>query len=172
MPCRVWSLTIVSERFLLFIYFFMYVQSLYFYFFSILFFSFIFISWRLITLQYCSGFCHTLIWISHGFTCVPHPDPPSRLPPQRIPLGLPSAPALSTCLMQERFILNLIFGLWHMMLTTRVYKTYGHSKNNNKADVHINSFQIRKRDIRTVCSCASTFTSLQKRKPLFHSLQS
>ena len=23
-------------------------------------FSFIFISWRLITLQYCSGFCHTL----------------------------------------------------------------------------------------------------------------
>ena len=24
------------------------------------FFSFIFISWRIITLQYCSGFCHTL----------------------------------------------------------------------------------------------------------------
>ena len=44
-----------------------------------LFFSFIFISWRLITLQYCSGFCHTLTWISHGFTCVPHPDPPSHL---------------------------------------------------------------------------------------------
>ena len=44
-----------------------------------LFFSFIFISWRLITLQYCSGFCHTVSWISHGFTCVPHPDPP--LPP-------------------------------------------------------------------------------------------
>ena len=54
-----------------------------------IFFPFIFISWRLITLQYCSGFCHTLTWISHGFTCVPHP----------IPLGLPSAPALSTCLM-------------------------------------------------------------------------
>ena len=53
------------------------------------FFFFIFISWRLITLQYCSGFCHTLIWISHGFACVPHP----------IPLSLPSAPALSTCLM-------------------------------------------------------------------------
>ena len=35
-------------------------------------FSFIFISWRLITLQYCSGFCHTLTWISHGFTCIPH----------------------------------------------------------------------------------------------------
>ena len=63
------------------------------------FFSFIFISWRLITLQYCSGFCHTLIWISHGYTCIPHPDPLSRLPLHPIPLGLPSAPAPSTCLM-------------------------------------------------------------------------
>ena len=60
---------------------------------------FIFISWRLITLQYCSGFCHTLTWTSHGFTCVPHPDPPSHLPLHPTPLGLPSAPALSTCLM-------------------------------------------------------------------------
>ena len=38
------------------------------------FFSFFFISWRLITLQYCNGFCHTLTWISHGVTCIPHPD--------------------------------------------------------------------------------------------------
>ena len=44
------------------------------------FFPFIFISWRLITLQYCNGFCHTLIWINHRFTCVPHPDSPSYLP--------------------------------------------------------------------------------------------
>ena len=35
-----------------------------------LFFSFIFISWRLITSQRCSGFCHTLTCISHGVT--PH----------------------------------------------------------------------------------------------------
>ena len=67
-------------------------------------FLFIFTSWRLITLQYCSGFCHTLTWISHGFTCVPHPDPPSRLPLHPIPLGLPSAPALSTCLMMLNFL--------------------------------------------------------------------
>ena len=33
-----------------------------------IFFHLFFISWRLITLQYCSGFCHTLTWISHGFT--------------------------------------------------------------------------------------------------------
>ena len=49
------------------------------------FFPFAYISWRLITLQYCSGFWHTLIWISHGFTCVPHPEPPSQLPPHPIP---------------------------------------------------------------------------------------
>ena len=65
----------------------------------VFFFPFIFIHWRLITLQYCSGFGHTLTWISHGFTCVPHPDPRSRLPLHPIPLGLPSAPALSTHLM-------------------------------------------------------------------------
>ena len=63
------------------------------------FFSFTFISWRLITLQYCSGFCHTLTWISHGFTCIPHPYPPSHLPLHPIPLDLPSAPGPSTCLM-------------------------------------------------------------------------
>ena len=55
------------------------------------FFFFSFISWRLITLQYYSGFCHTLTWISREFTCVPHPDPPSHLPLYPIPLGLPSA---------------------------------------------------------------------------------
>ena len=65
----------------------------------IFFFSFIFISWRLITPQYCSGFCHTLTWISHGFTYIPHPDPPYHLPPHPIPLGIPSAPGPSTCLM-------------------------------------------------------------------------
>ena len=57
---------------------------------------FFFFNWRLITLQYCSGFCYTLIWISHGCTCVPHPEPPYHIPSQPIPQGHPSAPALST----------------------------------------------------------------------------
>ena len=70
-------------------------------------FYFIFISWRLITLQYCSGFCHTLTWISHGFTCIPHPDPPSHLSLHPIPLGLPSAPGPSTCLMHIMILLFL-----------------------------------------------------------------
>ena len=42
---------------------------------------FIYFNWRLIILQYCGGFCHTLTWISHGCTCVPHPElPPTSLP--------------------------------------------------------------------------------------------
>ena len=45
-------------------------------------------NWRLITLQYCGGFLYALTWISHGCTCVPHPEPLS-------PQGCPSAPALS-----------------------------------------------------------------------------
>ena len=56
---------------------------------------FIYFNWRVITLQYCSGFCHTLTWISHGCTCIPHPEPPYHLPPHPTPQGHPSAPALS-----------------------------------------------------------------------------
>ena len=50
---------------------------------------FIYFNWRLITLQYCSGICHTLTWISHGCTCVHHPEAP--LPPKS-----PSHPSLSS----------------------------------------------------------------------------
>ena len=56
----------------------------------------IYLNWRLITLQYCGGFCHTLTWISQRGTCVPHAEPHSHLPPHPIPQGHPSAPALST----------------------------------------------------------------------------
>ena len=48
-------------------------------------------NWRLITLQYCGGFCHTLTWISHGCTCV-FPIL-NHLLPHPIPQGHPSAPA-------------------------------------------------------------------------------
>ena len=56
-------------------------DSFYFFYFLNHFFPFIFISWRLITLQYCSGFWYTLTWISYRFTCVPHYKPPSHLLP-------------------------------------------------------------------------------------------
>ena len=60
---------------------------------------FFFLFFFLLLFFYCSGFCHTLKWNSHGFACVPHPDPPSHLRLHPIPLGLPSAPGPSTCLM-------------------------------------------------------------------------
>ena len=40
-------------------------------------------------------FCQILKWICHRYTCVPHPEPSSLLPPHTIPLGHPSAPAPS-----------------------------------------------------------------------------
>ena len=55
--------------------------------------KFIYLNWSLITILY--WFCHTSTWIGHGYTCVPHPEPLSHLPPHTTPLGHPSAPALS-----------------------------------------------------------------------------
>ena len=62
----------------------------------LLFLLFVYFNWRLITLQYCSGFCHTFTWISHGWTCAPHPEPQSHIHPHPISQGHASAPALST----------------------------------------------------------------------------
>ena len=56
--------------------------------------SFFFFFFFYFTILY--WFCHTLTWISHGCTCVPHPVPNSQLSPHPIPLGHPSAPAPST----------------------------------------------------------------------------
>ena len=53
-----------------------------------LFFKSIYFNWRLITLQYCSGFCHTLTWISHGCTCVPPSQTPLPPPSPSHPSGL------------------------------------------------------------------------------------
>ena len=44
-----------------------------------------------LTLQYCIGFAIISKWICHRYTCVPHPEPSSLLPPHTIPLGRPSA---------------------------------------------------------------------------------
>ena len=49
----------------------------------------IYFNWRLITLQYCVGSAIH----QHRYTRVPHPEPPSLLPPRTIPLGHLSAPA-------------------------------------------------------------------------------
>ena len=53
--------------------------------------------------------CQISKWIRHRYTCVPHPEPSSLLPPHTIPLGCPSALAPS---IQYR-ALNLD---WHNMI--------------------------------------------------------
>ena len=97
--CLLWSQSLVPKRlgnpwFTMLLFYFI--------------FSFIFISWRLTTSQHFSGFCHTLAWISHGVTWIPHPHHPSHLPLHRIPLGLPSAPGQSTCLMHPTWAGDLL----------------------------------------------------------------
>ena len=101
----------------------------FFFFFSFFFFFFFFISWRLITLQYCSGFCHTLTWISYGFTCAPHPEPPSHLPPHPILLGHPRAlvsciqPGLVICFTLDN---NCCF-LTHIQISQDIGKMVSYS---------------------------------------------
>ena len=52
------------------LFFFFFECWVLFLFYLFIFYLFFKISWRLITLQYCSGFCHTLTWISLGYTCI------------------------------------------------------------------------------------------------------
>ena len=46
-----------------------------------------FLNWRIITLQYCVGFCHTTMEIRHNYVYPVPPEPPSLLPshPSRSP---------------------------------------------------------------------------------------
>ena len=72
----------------------------------------IYFNWRLITLQYCGGFCHTLTWISHRCTCVPHPKP------HPTPLSIPSlwvVPVLQLwvpCFMHQTWTGHLVH-IWY-----------------------------------------------------------
>ena len=52
--------------------------------------KFVYFNWRLIVLQYCGVFFHTLTWINHGCTCVAHPEPATHLPPHPISQGHPN----------------------------------------------------------------------------------
>ena len=54
---------------------------------------FIFFNFILFNFTILYWFCHISKWICHRYTCVPHPEPSSLLPPHIIPLGRPSAPA-------------------------------------------------------------------------------
>ena len=93
--------------------FFFALRSLFFFLYNFFFFFYlcIYFNWRLITLQYCSGFCHIFTWISHGCTCVPHPEPPPTSLPisslRVITVHQPWAP----CLMHRTWTGDL-FHIW------------------------------------------------------------
>ena len=57
--------------------------------------KYLFIYFILFNFTILYWFCHTSKLIHHRYTCVPHPEPSSLLPPHTIPLGRPSAPAPS-----------------------------------------------------------------------------
>ena len=65
-------------------------------------------------------FCHTLTWVHHGCTCVPHPEPRSHLPLHIISLDHPHAPAPS--------ILCPVSNIdWHFVSYMIVYMFQCHS---------------------------------------------
>ena len=77
-------------------------------------------NWRLITIQYCSGFCHTLIWICHRCICVPHPEPPLPPPSPSHPSGscqctgpehpvLGIKPGLAVCFTYDNIPVSMLF---------------------------------------------------------------
>ena len=74
---------------------------------------FIYFNWRLITLQYCIGFAVHQHESTIGVHVFPILNPPSYLPPHTIPLGHPSAPALSNQYhalnLDWRFISHIIY---------------------------------------------------------------
>ena len=64
-------------------------------------------------------FCHTsrmhgLPCICHGCTHVPHPEPPSHLPPHTIPLGHPSATAPSFLYPASNLDWRFVFSIIHI----------------------------------------------------------
>ena len=61
-----------------------------------------------------------MTWISHGCTCVPHPEPSFHLPPQPIPQGHPSAPAQSTLSPMKSFNLWFILQYEWIFICSRV----------------------------------------------------
>ena len=71
-------------------------------------------NWRLITLQYCGAFCHTLTWISHGCTHVSS---------SWTPFPLPSHPTPSLWVVPEHWLWVPCF--IYRKLALFIYFTYG-----------------------------------------------
>ena len=89
--------------------------------------SFFFFNWRLITLQYCGGFCHTFTWISHEYTCVLHPEPLSPSHPSgssqctspEHPVSC-IEPGLAICFTYEDIHVSMLIVFWILWEKERV----------------------------------------------------
>ena len=109
------GLLLTTQAIILFIYFlnYLFIFRMYFLYFTILY-------W----------FCHTSKWICHGCTHVPHPEPPSHIPPCTIPLGHPNAPALSilyhTSNLNWRFTSHMLIYMFQSILLNRPTLTLSH----------------------------------------------
>ena len=77
-------------------------------------FKLIYFNWKIITLQYCDGFCHTSTWIGHRYACVPLSLPTLS------PWGFPRALALGA-------LLHALNWHWSSILHMVMYMFQGYS---------------------------------------------
>ena len=70
---------------------------------------YIYYSWRLITLQYCGAFCHTLTWINHGYTRVPLSQTPFPPPSPSHPSGLSQSTGFECPVSRIELVLVIYF---------------------------------------------------------------
>ena len=61
-------------------------------------------------------FCNTSTWIHHGYTHVPHPEPPSHLPPRTVPLVHPSAPDPSILYPISILVIRFLYDIMHVSM--------------------------------------------------------
>ena len=84
-------------------------------------FLFIYFNWRMITFQYCAGFCHKAVWIGHRCTSVPSIQHTS---PHPLLLGCHGAPALGA-------LLHASNSTWLSMLHVVMYMFQCYSLNSS-----------------------------------------
>ena len=87
-------------------------------------------NWRIITLQYCDGFCYTSTWISHRCTCVPPSWAPHNLPPHPIPLGcsrtLSSSALLHALNLHWSSISHMVYTWFNAILSNHCTLAFSH----------------------------------------------
>ena len=80
--------------------------------------AFTYFNWRIITLQYCDGFCHTSTWISHGCTRVsPTWSPlPSSPPPHPSRLSQSTSFGCPASCIKLALVIYFTYGNIHVLM--------------------------------------------------------